>query len=407
MSDCCTDLLEKLDEILTALGPIGADVGNLDENVALMLSDWPTALSAWLCACEQATKANTPSRVNIIWPATEPPPAYITYDNSDADQTFDPEVSEDACLLAQAWYAAGFEFVTERVLPAFRFGWDALQQALVAAITLATGGAGIPVAFGVFVTAQLVQELLDLAYDATESDLWNWLVSNKEELVCALYAELLAGGSTKTIWETVWSDQIENNPDLSDGEQLLLRVSFGAIAAATAKVAKEEDTTWYQSVVTPGYCAVCESAPVTWTYTFPPCPGVWDGVDFCWNGRMCLNHGEATWRIEYLPPPLSGTWDTCKLETWYLSSKPAGWTVGKIWAQYWNGSGWSDITPACSQVTTQPSMTQNYTECTFGGLSEPGGRNVQFQCWGQPGLYDAEPYPWEVQQIRVTFSQTT
>lgn len=235
----------------------------------------------------------------------EPP---FTEDESDAfpisDELGDDDVGEqtqsDACAIAQLWYQWGLEVITESVLPATRFGFDYLVTAIAGFIGLAVGGP--PAAMGLYLVAEFIQELLEILYDGAETNLLNWLASNKDDIVCSLYWGLQEVGNASDIWAITKSAVLDGAEGISDGDKLIINLFMGTWAGSNASRAWTAQTQWAQDNVTPGYCASCPSDyDFEYHYVFPPCPGDWVSngpYAVCWNDYPgChqyadVNHGE-------------------------------------------------------------------------------------------------------------------
>ena len=316
MTDCCETLnetLEAMNAILEAMGVniAGIDVslsgidttlGNVDTTLEAMdtkagtlnatMLDVVTALE---CICQKLELAGLGTAVDPKWTDNE--------DNLDAwkwgKETPNPDVpskeEEEACELAQLWYQAGYEFLSEVALPALRFGFDTVIPAAAALIAAWTGGLALPVAIGVYATAELIQELLELGYDAAESNLMNWLWTNKQDLVCPMYTALLTGGTASAMWVPIWTDIVEPSEDISLGDKYLIRLFMGGMALSPAKVAFDAATTWATTVPTEGYCDTCPEEPIIgddWVAIPWPGPG----------GSFSLDHTAGSYWM-------TGCWD--------------------------------------------------------------------------------------------------
>jgi len=283
MTNCCELLVEALGDIDTTLQANGAQLATIATKQTSMdvtlstiagtlatmgvtLDDieahLPDIVTALECICSKQETIILNVTVDPSW--IDYPGATDAFDWSTRNPVTNstPQVDEDACNLAQAWYHAGFEWMTELVLPALRFGFDKLIPAAAAAIATWTGGVALPVAIGVYAMAELIQELLELGYDAAEANLENWLYNHKQDIVCPLYLGLKDGGTSADLWNVVQTELVDPSPDLSAGDKFMIGVVMKYWGLGAAQVAKAQNSAWYQSIVTPGYCADCPEEPV-------------------------------------------------------------------------------------------------------------------------------------------------
>jgi len=236
MSDC-TDLMDKLDAIYDAVACICP---------SLAYSHGETLASPTIMDRDDVSDV---------------------YDYSDTipTETAASQGETDACELAQLWYAAGYELITEKVLPSVRFGFDVLLPATAAAIAIMTGGAGLPVVLGVWSVAELIQELLESTYDAAESNITNWLWSAKDDIVCAMFAQLKTGGDVTTMWGNVYDEVIAPSEDISGGDKAMVNLFMSGLSYFVAKTAWTEDSTWAQQNIVANYCDSCPLEPIIGT----------------------------------------------------------------------------------------------------------------------------------------------
>ncbi|MCW4048260.1 MAG: hypothetical protein NWE89_00855, partial [Candidatus Bathyarchaeota archaeon] len=103
-----------------------------------------------------------------------------------------PGTDVTKCELANVAWGFTFQFITETLLP-FANGVADATTAAIAATTLfavVSGGLGLSLALVAALFAAIVQYLLDSA----TSNIINWMISNAQESVCALYNGLFSGG---------------------------------------------------------------------------------------------------------------------------------------------------------------------------------------------------------------------
>ena len=237
-------------------------------------------------------------------PFSEDEEAAFPYDGVVGDDELTP-AEEDACAIAQLWFEWGYQVITEHVLPATRWGFDYLVPAVAGFIALAIGGP--PAAMGVYAISEFVQELLEIFYRGAETNLVNWMTTNKEDIVCVLFSYLVVGGDASSIWNQVKAAIITPAEDISAGDKLMLNLFMGSWAGSNAQRAFTAETEWATSNVQAGYCDECDPPPFYAEWYLPPHTGWglspvnsgWDGNGNGWfkvgNGAI----GSAT--IEDLP----------------------------------------------------------------------------------------------------------
>jgi hypothetical protein len=304
MTDCCEELNETLQGIKTVLEAMGLSLvglddsleeidlkmGSMDTSLATVASEAGTAnahledvATAIDCICRRLEVSGLGTAVDPKWADNPDNFDTWTWGKEEPNPTITSQEELEACQLAQLWYQAGYELLSEVILPALRFGFDTVIPAAAALVAAWTGGLALPVAIGVYATAELIQELLELGYDSAESNLMNWLWTNKQDLVCPMFVALQAGGSASSMWAPIWAAVVESSEDISYGDKLLVRLFMGGLALSGAKVAFDAETTWAQTVPTEGYCDTCPDEPIVgsdWVAIPWPGPG----------GHMTLNH---------------------------------------------------------------------------------------------------------------------
>lgn len=241
--------------------------------------------------------------------------AAFPYDDVIADDELTP-AEEDACAIAQLWFEWGYQTITEYVLPATRWGFDYLVPAVAGFIALAIGGP--PAAVGVYAVAEFIQELLEIAYRGAETNLVNWMDTNKEDIVCVLFGWLKVGGDASVIWQEVEDAIIDPAEDISYGDKLMLHLFMGSWAGSNAQLAFDAETEWATSNVQAGYCDECgEVYDYEQRWTFPPCPQTWTPngehaacIGDGWLGCRRVGGVEGWWTS----PPFTGLLN----EVWWI-----------------------------------------------------------------------------------------
>lgn len=262
MTACCDDIVTALQAINSTLESHGTTLAQMQVSLSDVATSIPDIVTGLECLCAAQEALQIQITVSPDWPDYPQATDYFGWGSTAPDTTVGAQVDAEACALAQAWYQAGYEFMTEVLLPTMRFGFDKVLPAAAAALAAITGGVSIPAVIGVYALAELIQNLLDLAYDAAETNLENWILAHKEDIVCPLYFGLKNGGSGSGLWAPIQTDLVDPAPDLSAGDKLMVNFVFAYIALAGANVAKTQNSAWYQSVPVPGYCDVCQEPPI-------------------------------------------------------------------------------------------------------------------------------------------------
>jgi hypothetical protein len=257
MSDCMTPIVQALDRIDATLATLSDGLTPIEGEVASLASNVGDLLAPLECICAKDPNVTVTSVIDANWPDYPSAEQVFEWSTSTPDLTIPALVDAEACALAQCWYQAGFELLTEQFLPAWRFGFDDLVPAAAAAIAGITGGIALPVVIGVYALAELIQELLEIAYESAEANLVNWLVAHKEDIVCPLYIGLRDGGTGAALWQPVADDVVEPAGDLSAGDKILVNFWMGIIGHVAARGAQTANSAWYQSVPVAGFCDDC------------------------------------------------------------------------------------------------------------------------------------------------------
>lgn len=148
--------------------------------------------AAVACLCNKASRRPdyTPVTDDIIdWYVDD---GVVRYDNPYPAETV---VDANRCAIAQLTYQAAYETLTEWVQPAQDFASDVIVGAVLAAIAAATAPATfLTPASGLLAIIWL---LVDVWERGEQQNVANTLVSNKEEIICALYDGLLTSAKTR------------------------------------------------------------------------------------------------------------------------------------------------------------------------------------------------------------------
>lgn len=248
------------------------------EDIEGILND---ILAAVACICPnlaalQARGVVTPDSMGADGVST-----YIDYGDSMPSVTVPGQGSSDACAIAQLWYQAGYELITERVIPASRAAFEVLLPAAAAAIAVMTGGTALPVLLGAFAVSEVVELLFEYAWDSAESNLVNWMLAQKQDIICEMFDQLIAGGTTASMWAAVYDAEIAPSEEISVGDKAILGLFMGPLACTIAKTAHTEASDWATDNVTAGYCDACpDDVIVGSNWVAVPVPFEYGFVDF-------------------------------------------------------------------------------------------------------------------------------
>jgi hypothetical protein len=233
----CDDLLGKLDEILTAVA----------------------------CICPNLLALRTEGTLSPDSLDSEEVQDVFEWSDSIPNPSVPSEEEEAACAISQLWYQAGFEIITEGVIPASKVTFDVLLSVVAALIATMTEGVTLPALLGALSVADLVKELIEGAWDSAESNLYNFMVSAKQDIVCELYQAVQDGGTASGCWSAAYNEVISPSEDISALDKAILWLFMGNLGYVIAYLAYNADTAWAQGNVSSGYCESCPEEPVIGT----------------------------------------------------------------------------------------------------------------------------------------------
>jgi hypothetical protein len=295
MTDCVTPLVEALDRIDATIAAQAANLTAIEGELAAVASNVGDLLAPLQCICSKDPNINITNVVSPDWPSYPDADKSFGWGKTLPVATVPALVDQEACNLAQCWYQAGFELVTEVFLPIFGAGYGDLLPAAAAALAVFTGGTTLPIVIGVYALTDLLQELGEIAWEAAEANLINWMFTHKEDIVCLLYTGIKDGGTGTSLWQPVATELVEPSADLSAGDKVLVNFFFGIIGGYAARIAQTANSAWYQSVPEAGFCDDCEDPPIVgddWVAIPWPGPG----------GDFTMDHTPGSYW-------LSGCWD--------------------------------------------------------------------------------------------------
>lgn len=183
--------------------------------------------------------------------------AVFEYSSDMPDADLSALTDVQACETAQLYYALGYETITEIVLPASAYAFDTLAPAVAALIITVTGGIALPVGLGIYLTIEMIQEFMEMGYKAAESNLENWMLSVKDDIICNAYYALKADMTTQQAAKMVYDMVIKDSSLISVGDKLMCRLFFSSWTMINADIARSEATTWASENLVPGYCSAC------------------------------------------------------------------------------------------------------------------------------------------------------
>jgi hypothetical protein len=308
----CTELMTKLDAILAAVECICPNLLEMRAGTTL-----------------QPDSLNTDEITDVFeWSDNVPNPDVPSQEEA------------AACAISQLWYQAGFEVITEAVLPASRAAFRVLLALVAAKVATMTGGLTLPQVLGAVKVSDLVADLIEGGFDASESNIYNWMVTNKQDIICALYEQVLAGGTATSCWTACYDSVIAPSSEISALDKAMLWLFMGHVAYVIAYLAYTESTDWATSVIVSDYCLVCDATGYEY-WAFPPCPGDWDldgTTEACSSGGRPVYSASDTYNHEGTSPEFvcePGTQDH-HLSYNFGSHKANGWTVGYMDLQEYN-----------------------------------------------------------------------
>lgn len=304
------------------------------------------------------------------------------------------EVEARRCAVAQLTYWQAWGWLTEVIQPGQENVSDVVFTIFLLVIKgmVGAGPLAIPAGFLLALVAILVAVWVDGSLEDVKNSVW----ANREELTCAVYQGL---SYDYTMAETRAGQVIDDIGGLSPIDIQVLKKMFSPWAMKLASQAYTAGTDWAVAQVNAGDCDDCD-----WVYeviyTFPPCPGDWDGGFPCWTGRWPgLNANEAGTTDDFELPSILANVDI-EIETRFMSRFNSGFTVGYTPVQYQDvGLDWHNLgNNTCT--TTKLAGAINTQTYTTEDVTVP--RNVlRVDMEGQPGQTETDPWPFMPTYIRI------
>lgn len=292
-------------------------------------------------------------------------------------------------------------------------------QKLVDDVTAATVDIGVRLTSGILITftllnglllltvitapisivLQLVITLIAVAANYVASDVVDWLVANKQDLVCEIYLSDTTSEAHQRITAYIsdnWTPGSSDHPTRQMfNYQTLSSIFDGAM----------RDYTVWEGDYSETYCTACEELEegVEFTWTWPPCPGdhFTDG-GVCDSGRLCFNGDIDDAHQQHVNT--LGTWNNINIEMRYRSRFGSGWTVGFVGVERWDVvlDEWMP-TAGQSANNYQPIGDLNVIDVDIPvAPPEPGGL-YRCRIAGAAGQHDPSPYPFQVEYVRILY----
>jgi hypothetical protein len=258
MADC-SDILDRLDSIVTALEAVAPGLTGITDALGLItdgvldLGDSAQdSASALACICTRLAALKDGPAVQAQIDEYLGDETLIVDDPYNQEET--PGVDADACAIAQLTWYFMYETMTEVIGPAQDKTVSILLPLALAAIAswIGTPLLGIPVGAVMILLWDLIDTWVAGRFSVVENAIFN----NKDEIICAAYKVLRESGNLDAAAEAV-HDAVSDIPELS----LLDRVCIASLGTSWVMsrmaVAWTNQTAWATQRVSAGYCATC------------------------------------------------------------------------------------------------------------------------------------------------------
>lgn len=248
---------------------------------------------------------------------------------------------------------------------------------------------------------QIVTTLIAIGVNFAYEDVAAWLQEHKELLVCSIYSATDAGNAHSSVQAAIAEEW-----DAGSGVQIVQALfSRDTISRVFDGTMRNEDV-WLGDY-SEAYCEPCGDFPegYTFLFTWPPCPSAYftnGGV--CWSGWLSFNGA-----VPNADQKVVVDLETTNRLDWTLkwtSALGSGFTVGSLQVVHWNTEtlDWESF--------AAPTFTNNVAigllNVQTGGSACPSrdGGLFKLTLTGMPAQGETEPYPFMLQHVEVTFSQT-
>ena len=244
-----THYLAPTTEEWDTLQAIVADLENTLMGCEGITQELASIAAAVACLCKGTRKQRqvAPTTQDIVNHFVDAGQA--RYDNPYIAETL-PD--EDRCAIAQLVTRGAYEWLTEFVQPAQDAASDLIIPAIMVLMATWVGPAVFSIPTGALLAT--VWRLWEVWEEGSLEDVVNTLVSNKEELTCAIYTGLAINNRTAA----AMARAIINDTALAGGDKVCLGLLHSPFMMHAAYLAWNEETAWGLANVTPGYCDACD-----------------------------------------------------------------------------------------------------------------------------------------------------
>lgn len=230
----------------------------------------------------------------------------------DDDYGSDTPTSGDRCGVAQLAFWLAFEFTTELYQPAAEEIVDVLLPLVMVSLATLIGTSVLGIPVGVLLA--LLWSLIKIDVAGSIMTVWNAILANQDELICAVWRGLMHGYGQAQANATVVINEMAG---ISALDKVALRLLFTPFVISLAAKAYANSTAWATSHLDTGACADCEEVvgndwwalalePSTNTITLSHPPGAYQDKE-CWEGYVPA--GQICCGIVYRVEDKSGNCD--------------------------------------------------------------------------------------------------
>jgi hypothetical protein len=263
--------------------------------------DQMAGLIECVCRLALATAQQGSNLLNLVRWENQDRVSYAV--ESETEAVYTPPVSDaDRCEWSQCIYWYMYEMLTEVLLPFADEASDALVAAVVATgiFTSLASFIGLPIA----IVTSLVVMLIDWAIDGSIANVTNWLIANRDELICELYKGL---PSREQAYANVKA-YCEGSGEISYLDAKVIIALMQPWHMGWIKLEQDTNSTWDPFLV-PGQCDDCEEYPPS-CYVVGMCDlADWSGgLVVCLDGWAVIQGGQATYIGADFDIPLSNAY---------------------------------------------------------------------------------------------------
>lgn len=249
------------------------------------------------------------------------------------------------------------------------------------------------------IVLQIVTTLVAIGTSIAYNDVVDWLVDNKESLVCAIYNSKTASAAYSAV-----QAYIDGNWDAGAGIAIV-KSMFSYQALSDIYDYTQRDFDDWEENYDAAYCDSCtdieEATEFIWTW--PPCPSSHhaDG-GVCDESRKCFNALVDDAHQEHIVD--AGTYNQVTIEIRWRSMHPSGWTVGGV-AVEWYDVGVPEWTQVAHESATnsQPAGSLNTATAVLPLAPPQAGGLTRSRIHGTAGQTQSNPYPFQVEYVRLKY----